>query len=505
LTAAIQLGRQLDDPRLLSYALGNLGALYQSEQRVEEALYLTREALKTAERADASDSLYRWHWQEGQLLWAQGQTQAAVESYQRAVDILEETRQETLGRYGASASYFGQSLAPVYLELTSALLIAAGRLEGTESFDALLKNARQTMEQLKAAELRNYFRNECVADLESKERPLELVADNAAVIYPILLPDRVELLVSGPSGLARYPVPVPGPQVSDMARIFRRNLQTPISRSYLESAKNLYDWLVRPYASQLEKQGVDTLIFVPDGVLRTIPMTALHDGERFLGTQFAIGVTPGLSLVDPQPLDRDHTTLMLGGLSESTGGFEALPKVADEISAIEALYGGKVLLNDDFQTARIETALIEDPPSVAHFASHAVFTGNPETSFLLTHDGKLTLDEMADLVGPTQYRKKPLELLLLSACETAAGDERAALGLAGVAIRSGARSAIGSLWKISDEAAYELVVAFYTELHDHPSISKAVALQRAQQKLLDGGRFAHPYFWSPYILIGNWL
>lgn len=235
-----------------------------------------------------------------------------------------------------------------------------------------------------------------------------------------------------------------------------------------------------------------------------LAMAALHDGDSFLGTRFAVAVTPGLSLVDPQHLDPKSATLLLGGVSESVGGFNALPRVADEIHAIEALYGGKVLLNDDFRTDKIEKALIRNPPSIVHLATHAEFTGNPETSFLLTQDGKLAMNEMAYLVGLTRYQQNPLELLVLSACETAAGNERAALGLAGIAIQSGARSAMGSLWTISDEATYELVVAFYTELTD-PSISKAVALQRAQQKLLKDRRFAHPFHWSSFLLISNWL
>jgi CHAT domain-containing protein len=93
---------------------------------------------------------------------------------------------------------------------------------------------------------------------------------------------------------------------------------------------------------------------------------------------------------------------------------------------------------------------------------------------------------------------------MLSACQTAAGDERAALGLAGIALRAGARSALGSLWNISDEATYELVVQFYTALKD-PKLSRAAALQRAQLALLAGQRFRHPFYWSPFLIIGNWL
>ena len=143
-------------------------------------------------------------------------------------------------------------------------------------------------------------------------------------------------------------------------------------------------------------------------------------------------------------------------------------------------------------------------PTVVHLASHAVFTGDPATSFLLTHDGRLTMGGIADVIAPTRFRRQPLGLLVLSACETASGDERAALGLAGVAVRAGASSALGSLWRVHDEASYELMVAFYEELKT-PEISKAEALGRAQRHLMQDPRFAHPYSWSAFLLISNWL
>ena len=141
--------------------------------------------------------------------------------------------------------------------------------------------------------------------------------------------------------------------------------------------------------------------------------------------------------------------------------------------------------------------------SVSSRCGKPEFTGDPNTSFLLTHDGRIGLEEFGDVVRPARFREEPLELLVLSACSTASGDERAALGLAGVAIRAGARSAVGSLWQIGDEVAYELVVEFYRQLTD-ASVSKAVALQRAQQNLLDG-ELGHPFYWSPFLLINNWL
>jgi CHAT domain-containing protein len=186
-------------------------------------------------------------------------------------------------------------------------------------------------------------------------------------------------------------------------------------------------------------------------------------------------------------------------------GLSKLEAVPKELAAVQALYGGEVLLDGDFQQARFKDELADTKPSVVHLATHAEFTGDPATSYVLAGDGKLTLDGLAGLIAPTQFRQ-PLELLVLSACETAAGDDRAALGLAGVAIRAGARSAMGSLWSISDEAAYEVVTHFYGNLKD-PQVSKAEALRRAQLALLTDPthRFDHPFYWSPYLMISNWL
>ena len=128
-----------------------------------------------------------------------------------------------------------------------------------------------------------------------------------------------------------------------------------------------------------------------------------------------------------------------------------------------------------FETERFEAEIASGNPSIVHVASHAVFTGDPTTSFVLTHDGHIDMERLSEVVAPTQFRKRKLELLALSACATAAGDERAGLGLAGVAIRAGARSAIGSLWTVSDEATSELFVAFYEELRKTRRVEGGVA------------------------------
>ncbi|MGH7291265.1 MAG: CHAT domain-containing protein, partial [Myxococcota bacterium] len=139
-----------------------------------------------------------------------------------------------------------------------------------------------------------------------------------------------------------------------------------------------------------------------------------------------------------------------------------------------------------------------------HVATHGEFSEVAEDSFLLTFDGRLGMERIGESVGHARFRERPIELLTLSACETAQDSERAALGLAGVAIQAGARSALGTLWSVNDVAAAELMTEFYGQLHE-PSISKAVALQRAQQKLVHDANRGHPYYWAAFLLIGNWL
>jgi CHAT domain-containing protein len=506
LEEATTLAEALQDDRALAYAHGNMAELYEVEGRYDEALVLTREAIAAAERAAAYESLYRWHWQTGRVLWAAGNNYDALDAYRRAVAILQITRQETAYSYLREENSFRDSVGPVYRDLVDGLLRVAEAAGDADASAGLLLEARDTVEMLKAAELRDYFRDECVADLEARAVSIETVSSDAAIVYPVFFPDRLELLVSTTSGLNRYTVPVGEARLNDTIREFRLALQQPASLAYLEPSQKLYQWLIAPYEDYLESTGVTTLVFVPGGELRSVPMAALHDGRDFAIRKYALAVTPILALTDPQPLDREDPRLLLAGISESVAGAAPLPYVPGELNAIQDLFGGRVLLDDGFTTTSFIQGMEDRELDIVHIASHGVFTGDPDKSFLLTHDGRISMNELSSYIGRTRFRETPLELLVLSACETAIGDDRAALGLAGVAINAGARSALGSLWSISDPATARLIEGFYSELQD-PNLTRAEALRRAQVSMLDaeGVEFRHPYYWSAFLLISNWL
>jgi CHAT domain-containing protein len=501
--AAVNMAQRLGDLRAASYAWGYSGHLYEAEQRYEEAQHLTRRALFAAQQVQAPEILYRWQWQAGRLLAAQGHIDMAIAAYQQAVETLQAMRVELPYSYGEPPGSFRAVVGPVYFELVDLLLRRAAAVpEHAPQYTADLRHARATVELFKAAELRDYFQDDCVEAAEQRSTPLDVISRQAVVVYPILLPERLELLVNLPSGLKRYAVPVAASTLERTARRFRERLQHR-ARRYLRDAQELYDWLIRPFAAALQSLPVETLVFVPDGVLRTIPMAALHDGDQFLVQKYALAVTPGLDLTDPRPMPQRNVRVLAGGLTQAMQGQPPLPYVEAELQAILHLYEGTVLLNEDFRLARLEQTLQRRPFRIVHMASHGYFARDVAQSFLLAADQKLTMNHLAQLVGRARFRAEPIELLTLSACETALGDDRAALGLAGVAIKAGARSALATLWQVHDRAAAELVAAFYQQLRE-PTRSRAVALQRAQLHLLQDPHL-HPFFWAPFLLINTWL
>ena len=503
-TEAGTISDSIGDRRTSSYAWGYLGKLYEDERRYDEALQLTRRATFAAQQINAPESLYRWEWQTGRLLTKQGNIDDAIGAYRRAVRSLQSIRPELSASYGAPQTSFRETMGPLYFELVDLLLQRGQSLRDPNQVAPYLIEARDTVELFKAAELRDYFRDDCVDTALSKVTKLDVVAKTTVIIYPILLPDRTELLIGLPTGLKQVSVPVGMETITQEVREFRRKLEKRTTREYLPHAQKLYDWLIRPIEPDLAAFSIDTLIFVPDGALRTIPMAALHDGKQFLIAKYALGITPSMNLTDPRPIKREGMKVLAVGVTEAVQGFPALPNVSAELQELQTLLGSKNLVDREFLTANFEKELKEEQFSIVHVASHGEFGNDVDNTFLLTFDDKVSLDRLNQMIGVFRFRDDPLELLTLSACDTAAGDDRAALGLAGVAIKAGARSALATLWSINDEAAVDLVIDFYRELKDS-SISRAVALQRAQLKLINNPRYEHPGFWSPFLMINNWL
>jgi CHAT domain-containing protein len=362
---------------------------------------------------------------------------------------------------------------------------------------------QKTIEAFNTAEVLDYFHSDCLLPRNWME--LSDVAGNTAVIYPIVLPDRLVILTAIGGELYQHIADVPEALLREVVLEFRESIEDlgSAKEDYQGPGEELYDWIMLPILDELRGSGIETLVFVPAAMFRSIPMSALYDGKEYLIQNFKIATTLGLNLTDPASLRIDRAQLLLGGISDAVPGYEALPGVAQELTEISSIMGGDKFLNEEFSLGEVSKKLAVGGYSIVHFATHGVFADQYTDSYLLTYDGKLTLGRLQNTVGKRRYLDKPLELMVLSACETAVGNDKAALGLAGVALKAGAKAAIASLWLISDEGTTRLMTQFYKELAEGKT--KAEALQAAQLDLVSDQVYSHPNFWSPFLLVGNWL
>ncbi len=503
LSRSIAQAQQLGDRRAASYSLGQLGTYFEERGQLKEALPLTEEALVIAQGIQAPDITYLWYWQLGRIYRLQERRSEAITQYSQAVQVLQSLRTDLVTVNSEVQFSFRDSVEPIYRQLVSLLL------EADPVPQESLIQARQLIESLQLAELDNFFRDACLnTEPLATAVQLDQVDPRAAVFYPILLPDRMEVILSLPDQpLQRHGVPRSRVEIEAALSQFRQQLENRTNREFITLSQQIYDWLIRPSLGALNNAPVDTLVFVLDGALRNVPMAALQDGERFLIESYGIALTPGLQLLDPQPLQRGELQALVAGLTEGRQGFAPLINVEEEIEQIQTQIGGLVLKDPEFTNQRLRQELQQLPFPIVHIATHGQFSSNADDTFILTWDDRLDipqLDGLLRLSGSDQGVTGPIELLTLSACQTATGDDRAALGLAGVAVRAGARSTVASLWYVNDQATVPLISQFYRELTD-PSITKAQALQRAQQQLLAQDQYRHPIYWAPFILVGNWL
>ena len=503
LEEAISTSESLGNNLLLGYALGYKGRVLSESSNSEEdlatALALSERAAFLASASQAYESAYLWQWQAARIYNKQAQVTEAIKSYNDAILTLENVRQELIT---GSPFTFHQKVQPLFTELSDLLLTTARTAGGAEK-QSYLKNVQNILEQAKSAELQDYFQNDCVIPDESVN--LDQIEAATAVIYPVILPDRVEVLVNVRDQVHQFVSRIEAGDLKDLVNEFRDQLQVDFGdEEYLEIGEELYDLLFAQVEDLFSENKINTLLVIPDGVLRTIPMAAVYDGEAFMVQRFAIATTPGISLTLPKPLNVENSNFFAGGISEAVQGYVGLPGVPRELQNLEATYGASVLRDTNFKRDDLKEQLTSADYSIVHIATHGHFDSNPQESYLLTYDDKLTMDLLEESIGNRKNVGEPLELLVLSACETAAGDSRAALGLAGVALKAGARSAVATLWQISDAATVEIIDTFY-EYTAKEGVTKARAMQLAQIRLIEQPRFQHPTDWAPFLMIGNWL
>ncbi|GET35424.1 CHAT domain-containing protein [Microseira wollei] len=496
LAVAVQQAISLNDPKAESYALIELGKLYELSQQWVEAENLTQQALLIAQKIRADDIVGRTQAQLGQIFKQRGDWERAIASYTEAVKTFQSLRSDLVAVNSDVQFSFRDSVEPVYRELVGLLLQFNPSQEN-------IQQARQLLEALQLAELENFFREAC---LRAKPQQIEQIDPTAAVFYPIILKDRLEVIVSLPGeSLRRYTSELPQSEVEKAIDELLESLNPFFSsRDRLRVSQKIYDWLIRPIEAELAGSLVKTLVFILDGSLRNLPMAALHNGQYYLVEKYNIAVTPGLQLLEARALAQAQLKVLTAGLTEARQGFAALPGVKLEVEQIAAELPARTFLDREFTEKNLQKQIQATSFPIIHLATHGQFSSNPEQTFILTWDEKIKVKEFEDLLRfREQGNANPIELLVLSACQTAAGDKRAALGLAGVAVRSGARSTLATLWSVKDQSTAQLMSEFYQELSK--GVRKAEALRTAQLNLLKQTKYQHPFYWAPFVLVGNWL
>ena len=522
-----RIAQAINDERAESFALGELGHIEECEGHWERASRLTdRAQLAASNVLESADSLYLWEWQMARLQQKQGNLPQAKTAYERAIATLETIRTDILTADRDLQFDFRDTVEPIYRQYIALQLenLSDAKQTGNSNSPELvtfpstqIKPTLEAVDALRLAELQNFFGDDCVltpsADLQT-----QLLEEDpkTTIISSVILSNKVVLISDFPDGTSAAIQVEDSAALRKIANDFRRNLKRYRDIVYDQApAVELYRQLIEPIESALETTQTETIVFVQDGFLRNIPMSALYDGDRYLIERYAIATTPAISLTATKADRKPNSKALAMGLSQQTAtdrgqSFTALDFVPSELESVLAqLPSSKILLNEDFTIENIASALEETNYSIFHLATHGQFSTVPEETFVLTGSDstgtakKLTFGDLENLIRTASPSAEPIDLIALTACETATGDDRATLGLAGVAVRAGARSAIASLWKVDDKAATTLISNFYSYLQQ-PQISKAQALRLAQLDAIAGSRDENPGVWTPLVLVGNW-
>ncbi|MGL5796545.1 MAG: CHAT domain-containing protein [Waterburya sp.] len=503
LNNTIQAAQTLKDQHAQSYALGILGLVDQQQKNLVKAQQTTEKALSIAQTINAPELIYQWQWQLGRLLKQAG-SQGAIVAYEEAVTTLQSLRRD-LATINADVQFsFRDRVEPVYRELVDLLLKPE---QGNEPSSVELTKARQAIESLQLAELDNYLRQACLNAKVDLDRVVDLQDPTAAVIYPIILRDRLEVILKLPKQqLIHYTAYVPKSQVEKTLDELQRNLLEPDTLKNVQLlSKQVYQWLIEPGATKLAQSQVKTLIFVLDNPLRKIPMATLYDGQHYLIEQYGITLTLGLQLVEPKAIETEKLAVLIAGLSQARQGFSELKYVEEEVKQIRSTLHNQLLFDHQFTTQTFQDQINSQPFPIVHLATHGQFSSNSEQTYVLAWDKPIRGNDLNNLIKDREQRPtNAIELLVLSACQTASGDKQAVLGLAGLAVSAGARSTIASLWNVNDASTALMMNEFYQGLVNK-KLGIAEAFRQAQLSLLKNPQYQAPLFWSPYILIGNWL
>jgi CHAT domain-containing protein len=536
---ALQDARSLGAHRIMIEAMDGLAQIYENHKRIEDAQILNEQAIKLANESHLSivqDVLVRLEWRESRLLKSKGYIDDSLAAMQRAAYHLEAIRQDLPIELEDRTTSFATLLRPIYVGLADLILLrqTAGDARQRET---AANEAIHFLELSRQAELQDYLGERCTVVSSTNDKS-QTFALGTAVLYPLVLEDRIELLLKWGKGASFQTVKTNVSNLNRLSADMADGLKNFDNDDFLSPAQQIYNLLVRPLEPDLEASQINTLIIASEGSLRTIPFSALHDGKQFLIEKFSLATVTGISMTDQTPPDIKLLSALIVGLanpgtvvdkldpskfmgvaqvaranlrglslSNSRGIVRdalRLPGVVNEVNSLKKIMKGTQLLDSKFTVKGFSNEVSTGSYRILHIASHGIFGGDASSSFILASDDVLSINGLQSILLSDNLKRSPIDLLTLSACETAEGNDRAPLGFSGAAIKARARSVLGTLWPVVDDAAKQVMADFYQEFVGNHS-GKAVSLRKAQTALLKNPETAHPFFWAPFTLIGNWL
>ena len=513
---AVREAQELEDKRAESYAMGNMGRLYEEMEHWKDALGYSQEALNLANTVRGRDIAYQWQWQLGRLLVRENEMQGAMTAYLQAVKSLNNLRGDLANLNRDLQLDFRDEVEPVYRRALDFLLQPEpGTSQPSQEH---LRQAREVFESLQVAELDDFFLDGCSPVRSGDiDEILDEYDKSAAAIHAILLEDRLAVILKlpGQKQLGYYESRQPKEDVQTTLQSLQKKLsKSPaLSPEAIKLSQKIYKWLLQGMEQFVnEDNPIETLVFVLDRPLQNVPIAVLYDGDRYFGQKnFPIALAPAIKLLNTQSLVQaehiDRSLVFTGGVGESQTidgiPFQPIEKLKEELEGIGQFFPTNLpLVNRYFTRKNIERELALESFPIVHIKTHGQFSSDPEGTYIVAYRELIKSKDLDGLVkSGGQGQLSTIELLVLSACETAQGDDRASLGLAGVAVRAGARSTLSTLWVAQDNTTTQLMLRFYEEL-SKPNMTKARALHNAQKQVFQ--QYQIPYFWAPYVLVGNW-
>lgn len=527
---AYQNARQFPENfRLKSEVLGTIGYLYEGTGEYAKAREYTQSALSLSRSIRAEDLISQWSWQLGRIDARRGEFDDAIAAYQIAVNSLDSLRQDLLAINSESQFSFRDKIKPVYEEYLNLLL------RSPQPTQHELQRAIEVSDRFQTAELENFLKCNLSSDRNSSNSVFKVTKSSVdglpdssvSIIRVIVLEqfDRAIEIVQNPLShpdrlLYRQLSGEDWLELQNKVKALKTKLSNPDFRTtplnWIEpQTQAIYQFLISPIQDNLPENG--TLIFLLDSTLQSVPMSMLQDESgRYLIERYQVAVSfPTFNL---NTADRQNrlSEVLAAGLSvrgESfdlvSVPFQPLEYVTAELNTIREISPSSLILDDEkFTTQKFEKWVQQSNLPIVHIATHGQFSSVPEETFILAYDRPIDVDRLDEILRDrTEGTRKKIELLVLSACQTAKDDKRGGLGLAGVAIRAGAESTVASLWNISDRSTSEFMQEFYRALQQ-PNVSQLQALRQTQLQFLTNSKYIElgynsPYHWAAFVSIVN--